>query len=76
MTFNFGMDTEFADRLDRLSYLTVESISRLDRELCMLMFSLKGDTKECISKMIEDIPDILDGLTFLINSQINTAHHD
>ena len=39
MTFNFGMDTEFADRLDRLSYLTVESISRLDRELCTLMFS-------------------------------------
>lgn len=76
MTFNFGMDTEFADRLDRLSYPTVESISRLDRELCTLMFSLKGDTKECISKMIEDIPDILDGLTFLINSQINTAHHD
>lgn len=63
LVFNFGMNTEFADALDRLTYLTVESISRLDADMCSIVFRFKEYAIECANRLIEDIPDIMDNLS-------------
>ncbi len=60
---NFGMNTAFADAIDKLSYLTVEQISRIDTvDMCTIIFRVEGKTVECMNRLIEDIPDILDKL--------------
>lgn len=62
LTFNFGMNTKFADALDALAYLTVESISRLDAAMCSIVFRLEGNATECMKRLVDDIPDIMDKL--------------
>lgn len=56
------MNTAFADALDALPYLTVERIYRFDEEMCSIIFRIEVDTTECMARLIEDIPDIMDKL--------------
>lgn len=66
MISNFDTRTEFADALDRLGYLTVERIRELDDEMYSIVFQMKGNAKECLQRLVEDIPNIMDGMDFFI----------
>lgn len=61
-TCDFDLNTGFADKLDGLEYITVESISRLMDGMCIIVARFNRDTTECLNRLIEDLPEIMDGM--------------
>lgn len=61
---NFDMDTGFADELDGLGYITVESISRLVAGMCTIVVQFNRDATECLNHLLDDLPGIMDRMDF------------
>ena len=50
----------FVDAIDALDYLQVDEVRQIDQDLSSLTISLLDAPHECMLKMIEDIPELMD----------------
>lgn len=52
----------FADRMDKLVYISVERIARLDEGMYSIVFRFEGNTIEGEKRLVADLPDIMDAI--------------
>lgn len=50
----------FVDAIDALDYLQVDEVRQIDQDLSSLTISLLDAPHECMLKMIEDIPELME----------------
>lgn len=50
----------FVDAIDALDYLQVDEVIQIDQDLSYLVISCLEAPHECIMKMIEDIPELME----------------
>lgn len=56
----------FVDAVDALDYLQVDEVRQIDQDFSILAISFLNASHECMLKMIEDIPELME--QYLVNT--------
>ena len=62
MVSNVNPMAAFADAIDRLEYVSVNRTYRMDEEMFSVLFEMEGSVKECLNRLVEDVPEIMEGM--------------
>lgn len=61
-TCGFGLRSHlpFVDAIDRLDYVHVEEVRQIDQDFSTIILQCDGDHKGCLTRLMEDIPNIME----------------